>query len=236
MTDFWGIGHRTERRLKQMGIYSIKDLANTNPDLLKKEFGLIGLQLFFHANGVDESKVIEPYQAKSTGLGNAQILPKDYVKQRDIELVLSEMAEQVAIRLRKRHRKATVVSIYIGFSRQERRKSISVQKKIEPSQSSRDLTNHVLSLFRKNYSNGAVRNISVRYDGLVDENYTILSLFDDIEEVEKQERLEKTVDDIRDKFGYLSIQKANSLLESSRSVARSKLIGGHSAGGLDGLT
>ncbi|MCQ9209313.1 Y-family DNA polymerase [Granulicatella seriolae] len=236
MTDFWGIGHRTERRLKQMGIYTIKDLANTNPDLLKKEFGLIGLQLFFHANGVDESKVIEPYQAKSTGLGNAQILPKDYVKQRDIELVLSEMAEQVAIRLRKRHRKATVVSIYIGFSRQERRKSISVQKKIEPSQSSRDLTNHVLSLFRKNYSNGAVRNISVRYDGLVDENYTILSLFDDIEEVEKQERLEKTVDDIRDKFGYLSIQKANSLLESSRSVARSKLIGGHSAGGLDGLT
>ena len=31
-------------------------------------------------------------------------------------------------------------------------------------------------------------------------------------------------------------QKATSLLDGSRVVARSKLVGGHSAGGLDGLT
>lgn len=236
MTDFWGIGRRTEIRLNKLGIYSIKELANTNPDILKKEFGIMGVQLFFHSNGIDESKVTEPYCPKSTSIGNSQVLPKDYIHQRDIEIVLAEMAEQVAIRLRKRHRKATVVSIHVGFSRDEEKKSIDIQRKIDPTQSTHELTKHVLELFRKKYSHGAVRNIAVRYDGLVDEKYTVYSLFDDVEALERQEKLEKTIDQIREEHGFLSIQKATALFENSRSIARSKLIGGHSAGGLDGLS
>ena len=238
LTDFWGIGSRTAIRLNRLKIYSIKELANSNPDLLKAEFGVIGLQLWFHANGVDESNVLEPYRPKATGIGNSQILPKDYHRQTDIELVLSEMAEQVAIRLRKRHKKATVVSIYTGFARDVDKKSISVQKKIDPSQSTRVLTGYVLELFRKKYTGGAIRRIAVRYDGLVEEAYTIYSLFDDVEAIEKVEKMEQTVDQIRAKFGYLSVQKATSLYENSRTIARSKLIGGHAgggAGGLDGL-
>lgn len=238
ITDFWGIGSRTEKRLNRLKIYSIKELANSNPDLLKAEFGVMGLQLWFHANGVDESNVLEPYRPKATGIGNSQVLPKDYYKQSDIELVLSEMAEQVAIRLRKRQKKATVVSIYTGFARDVEKKSISVQKKIDPSQSTKVLTGYVIELFRKKYTGGAIRNIGVRFDGLVDEIYTVYSLFDDVEEIEKVERVEQVVDDIRAKFGYLSLQKATSLYENSRTVARSKLIGGHAgggAGGLDGL-
>lgn len=85
LTDFWGIGSRTKARLNKLGIYSIRELANSNPDLLKKEFGIIGVQLWFHANGTDESNVREHYKPKSTGLGNSQVLPKDYVKQWEIK-------------------------------------------------------------------------------------------------------------------------------------------------------
>jgi DNA polymerase V len=235
MTDFWGIGQRTKLRLNKLGIYSIKELANTNPDILKKEFGVIGVQLFFHTNGVDESKVTQPYKPKSKGIGNSQVLHKDYIHERDIELVLSEMAEQVAIRLRRSHKKATVVSIYVGFSRDMEKKSISVQKKVDPTQNTQILIRHVLDLFRKKYTYGAVRNIAVRYDGLVDEAYTIYTLFDNVEEIERMEALEKTIDQIRDKHGFLAIQKATVLFENSRSIARSKLVGGHAAGGAGGL-
>lgn len=76
MTDFWGIGHRTATRLKKLGIHSIYDLAHFNPDILKKEMGVLGLQLWFHAHGIDESNVHKPYQVKSHGLGNSQILPE----------------------------------------------------------------------------------------------------------------------------------------------------------------
>lgn len=65
LTNFWGIGSKTEIHLQKLGIHSIKELANFNPDILKKEFGKVGVQLWFHANGVDESNVHEPYKPKS---------------------------------------------------------------------------------------------------------------------------------------------------------------------------
>ena len=61
----------------------------------------------------------------------------------DLEL-LREMAEQVAIRLRRAGKKATVVSIHIGYSKQENKKSINTQKKNEPTNHTDTLTNVVL--------------------------------------------------------------------------------------------
>lgn len=235
MTDFWGIGKRMEKRLQQMGIFSIKALANANPDELKKELGLPGLDLFFHANGIDESNVHVPYQPKSHGLGNSQILPYDYRHQADIELVLSEMAEQVAIRMRRERKKACRIAITVGYSKQEAKRPLQGQMKIEPSQATNLLTKYVLELFRKKYTGGAVRSVAVSYSDFVDESIQLISLFDDMEQIEKENRLQATIDSIRQEFGFSSIQKANSLTRSSRALARSRLIGGHSAGGLDGL-
>lgn len=236
MTDFWGIGHRTEKRLNRLKIYTIHQLANANPDLLKKEFGVIGLQLWFHANGVDESNVLEPYRPKHKGIGNSQILPKNYYRQSDIELVLSEMAEQVAIRLRKIHKKTTVVGIYVGYAHEaQAQENINARMTIDATNLTKHLTQHVHYLFRKHYNGSAVRSIGIRYSGLIDDDYLIFSLFDDPIEIEKEEKIEKALTMIRQKYGFLSIQKATALLENSRIVARSKLIGGHSAGGLDGL-
>lgn len=234
LTDFWGIGERTARRLQKLCIYSVRSLANSNPDRLQKEFGIIGVQLWFHANGVDESNLSKPYIPQNKGIGNSQILPRNYTNRYEIEIVLREMAEQVAIRLRRIHKKATVVAIHVGFSYEEQKKSISTSMKVNPTHSTEELTNHVLSLFRSKYIGGAVRNIGVRYDKLTDESYAIFTLFDDVQAMERREKLERAVDEIRDRFGYLAIQKGNSLMEGSRVKERSKLIGGH-CGGMDGM-
>ncbi len=207
LTDFWGIGRRTEKRLHKLGIPSIKELANANPDILQKEFGKVGVQLWFHANGVDESNVHKPYKPKSHGLGNSQVLPRDYHSKREIETVLSEMAEQVANRLRAAHKKATVVSIQVGYSKIERKRSIVAQKKIEPANLTKTMVNHVLELFRSKYDSGAIRNIGVSYSGFVDESIGLLSLFDDVETIEKEERLQAAIDTVREQFGFLAIQK-----------------------------
>ncbi|MGF3227346.1 Y-family DNA polymerase [Facklamia sp. P12932] len=235
LTDFWGIGKRTAKRLNQLGFHSIYDLAHANPEQLKKEFGVIGLQLFFHANGVDESKVSEPYRPKSKAIGNSQILPHDYTQQADIELLLSEMAEQVAIRLRWAGKKAQLVSVSVGYSKAVDLSPLRAQTKIDPSQQTKVLTATVIELFRSKYKNGPVRHIGVRYSGLVEENIHYFSLFEEPRQISKEERLDKTVDAIRKRFGYVSVLKASALLESSRSIARSKLMGGHAAGGAGGL-
>ncbi|MDU2024715.1 MAG: hypothetical protein E6729_04060 [Finegoldia magna] len=193
----------------------------------------MGVQLWFHANGVDESKVTQPYKGKSKGLGNSQVLPKDYSKKSEIEIVLKEIAEQVAIRIRRIRKKATVVSIYVGYSYKENKKSIHAQKTIPSSQSTAELTAHVMDLFHKKYQGGSVRRLGVSYENLVDEACISFSLFEDIEKIEKQKNLESAIDEIRDKYGFTSIQKATSLMEGSRVIERSKLIGGH-CGGMDG--
>ena len=226
------IPDRTVTRKDKLDMISGRELANSNPDTLKKELGIVGLDLFFHANGIDESNVHKPYKTKSHGLGNSQILPRDYDRQADIELILKEIAEQVAIRLRRVHKKACQVSISIGFSKLESKRSLQAQMKIEPANNTKILIGHVISLFRKK---GAVRSVSVSYANFVDEKIQILPLFDNPDDIDKEERLQSAIDSIRQEFGFTTIQKATALQEASRSIAQSKLIGGHSAGGLDGL-
>jgi len=111
MTDFWGINVRTEARLNKLGIHSIKELAHADPDMLKREMGVIGLQQFFHANGIDETRLTDHYKRKSVSYSNSQTLPKDYTRKGEIGLIVTEMAEQIAVRLRKSKKKATNFSL-----------------------------------------------------------------------------------------------------------------------------
>lgn len=237
LTDFWGIGSRMAKRLNRIGITNIQELANANPDLLKTKFGVIGVQLWFHANGVDESNVHHPYvpNLANRSIGNSQILPRDYYEQAEVELVLSEMAEQVAIRLRKNHKQATKVSIHVSYSKLTDLPSLNTQMKIEATNSTKELTAAVLLLFRKKYVGGAVRQIGVSYGGLIEDDFALLSLFNDPIKEAKEKNLESAIDHLREKFGFLAIQKGSVLLKGSRNIARSKLIGGHAAGGAGGL-
>ena len=114
------------------------------------------------------------------------------------------------------------------------KKSIHARRTIRPSQSTRVLQEEVLKLFREKYDGGDVRNLGVSYDNLVDQSSTIFDFFDDVKAIEREESLDRTIDEIRDRFGFTSLQRATSLMEGSRVIERSKLIGGH-CGGMDGL-
>lgn len=55
LEDVWGIGRRTAKRLRKLGINNMYQLAHTDPATLKQEFGVIGEQLFAMSWGVDRS-------------------------------------------------------------------------------------------------------------------------------------------------------------------------------------
>ncbi len=54
-----------------------------------------------------------------------------------------------------------------------------------------------------------MRQIGVSYSGFVDESYTLLSLFDDVEQIEKDNRLQTAIDVVREQFGFFSHTKRN---------------------------
>ncbi|MEI4309308.1 Y-family DNA polymerase [Streptococcus suis] len=235
LTDFWGIGTRTEKRLNKICINSIKELANCNPDILKKEFGVMGIQLWFHANGIDESNLSKPYRPKSTGVGNSQTLSRDYTDSRELEVLLRGFTKQVARRLRKRGKKTKRVSLNLVFSRHESKMPINVQSTIEPASDYKVLSEEIIALFRSKYKGGAIRRVGIRFDQLVDESFMVFSLFDDVEQLEREERLQQAIDSIQDKYGFTAILTADTLDPASSVLERSRLVGGHSAGGLEGL-
>lgn len=74
--------------------------------------GIIGEQLYAHSWGIDRSDISVKYKSLEKSYSNSQILLKDYSIQKEIELVIKEMADQVATRLRKKKLSNTV---YFSF-------------------------------------------------------------------------------------------------------------------------
>lgn len=236
LSEFWGIGRRLEKRLNDRGIMSMGDLAHYNPYLLKQTFGVIGEQLYAHSWGVDRTSFNEvlPTRVKEKSIGNSQVLPKDYTD-RETLIVLRELAEQVATRLRSHHVQTTVVHVGIGYSYNSPEDGFSRQQKIPATDRSKPLAEAVFLLFHKFYTPGCfVRNISITCGGLVESGAFQFSLFEEPEQQLKEAKLDSLIDDIRNRFGFTSIVHGYSALEAGTVIKRASLVGGH-AGGSEGI-
>lgn len=228
MTDFWGIGSRTEKNLKGKGIMTIEELANYDPYRLKKSMGLIGAQLHAHANGIDRSQIGQLYQPTEKSLSNSQILLKDYDNVQDIKVIIREMAELIAARVRHIHAQTGNIGLFIGYSKVECVRGFSKQMKIPPTNNSKIITNYMMKIFDENYKPGLyVRHVGVSCSHFNYDTGTQISLFENTDEILKQEKLDLLTDKIREKFGFASIIHASSLLENATAVSRSKKVGGH---------
>ncbi|MBO0487826.1 excinuclease ABC subunit A, partial [Vagococcus fluvialis] len=170
MTDFWGINTRTEKTLNNKGIYSIKELANYDYFSLKASMGIMGEQLYAHSWGIDRTKLSDVYVPKSKSIGNSQVLMKDYTDVSEIKIVIREIAEQVATRIRSSGKQTSCVRLTIGYSRFDSERGFNRQITIQPTNQSRELTAHCMRLFDKFYNpKMAVRNIAVSYAKLTDD-------------------------------------------------------------------
>lgn len=228
MTDFWGISHRTEKRLNNRGIHTIAELANYDPHRLKETMGMIGTQLHAHANGIDRSQIHEFYQPKEKSLSNSQILLKDYDDLRDIQVIIREMGDLLASRLRHIHAKTSCISLFIGYSKIESETGFSRQLKIPETNNTNMIVNTLIQIFEQHYHAGIyVRQIGVGASHLSYHTNIQLDLFEDAEQQIKQEKLHFLKDKIREKYGFQALIHASSLLENATAISRSTKIGGH---------
>ena len=88
-----GVGPKTERALYELNLEDVSDLASTDPEVLRRLFGVWGARLHEFANGIDNSEVIEKYETKSVGRDTT--FEKDADDEEQILQVLGELAEQV---------------------------------------------------------------------------------------------------------------------------------------------
>lgn len=229
LTDFWGIGSRTEEKLNHLGIYTLYELAQYDLSTLKQHFNVIGEQLFFHAHGIDRTILSDRLIHKENSFSKNQILNRDYTSFYDIEVVIRELIEENALRLRKQHLTTSTVKLTIGYSKHATQSGFSHQMAIEATDSTKKLTKYILYLFKKHYQSYPVRIINVTFARIKPKHGHQLSLFEDLKDVLKDERLDQVIDLIRQKYGYTSLLHASSLIKNGMAIQRSKLLGGHQA-------
>ncbi|MEG0553608.1 MAG: Y-family DNA polymerase, partial [Carnobacterium sp.] len=191
ITEMWGVGGKTAKNLYKLGIDSVYQLSQYNVASLKRVQGVIGEQLFYHAHGIDRSILSEKYQTHSKSYGKSQILDRDYTQQAEIEVVIREMAEQVAARLRSHRVETDVIHLSIGFSKEIIDRGFSHQLKIFPTAASRKITETCLHLFRTHYQQEPVRQISISCGKIHIQTDLQLDLFESAEQTIQKEKIDE---------------------------------------------
>lgn len=229
LSKMWGIGSRMENNLNKLKIYSIKDLALYDINKLKDKFGVIGEELWYHANGIDLSKISDFNGiVKDKSISHSQILFKDYNGD-NIVIIIREMLDVLMKRLRSMNKQTSLVGLGIGYSKDIGGGFYHMQK-LDTSTNSYDLILKViLNMFDKYYNDLPIRKVSLSLGNLSDDIGVQLNIFDSFEKNKTDIKANKAIDEIKNKYGANSLLKASSLLKDSTAKARNNKIGGHNA-------
>ncbi|MFQ7771549.1 MAG: DNA polymerase thumb domain-containing protein [Ruminococcus sp.] len=223
VSDLLYVGNATNKKLYSMGIRTIGDLAKSDETLLVRKLGKMGSILWAFANGYDESPVkLENTSAPVKSVGNSTTTPRDMETDEDVKIVLYILAESVAARLRENGFRCRTVEISV---RDKELFHFSKQVKLQnASNITKEIAEAGYRLYKDNYRLPAddkelkssrpeffqkpLRSIGIRATDLVtDYFWEQLDMFMDPQAREKQMKMDETVDIIRKRFGFYSVQR-----------------------------
>ncbi|OAB41437.1 DNA polymerase IV [Paenibacillus glacialis] len=223
--DMWGIGSRMQKHLWKMGIMTIGDIARTPLFKLRNKWGVNGEVIWRVANGLDDSPVTLAAHNVQKDIGNGMTLPRDYSQAWEIEAVLLDICTEVSRRVRKKGLMGSVVSIGVSGADFDHPTGFHRQTKLDdPTNITTEVYDVAKKIFHRYWDRQPVRRVSVSLSGLSSAESYQLSLFDD---KEHQRAIDKVMDDIKDRFGDISILRASSVTSAGQAVDRSAKIGGH---------
>lgn len=204
------IGKNTAEALDRLGVKTIGQLAQADEKLLRQRFGKMGDQMYLYANGLDDSPVARiGQQDPMKSIGNGMTFQRNLVTRQDIRTGLIALCDSVARRLRRADMKCNTVQVTI---KNPDLHSIQRQKSIrQPTHLSKELAEVAMEIVEAHWNIGnPIRLLTVTAQNLVPASASVeqLSLFGaGDEKTERSERLEKTMDAIRGRYGRYSIQQ-----------------------------
>ena len=228
LSKVWGIGPRMEVNLNRLGIYSMYDLAHYDRNKLKQKFGVIGTELWNHANGIDLSLIGDMEKTRDKSYSHSQVLFKDY-NGNNIKIIIREMVEVVTMRLHKNHVTSSLIGLGIGYSKDVGGSFYHQIKLDQPTDVESVILANALMIFDKYYEDLPIRKVTVSCGRLQEKSGVQLNIFDNLEKIREQEQINEAILEIKDKYGKNALLKASSLLNDSTIQERNKKIGGHSA-------
>ena len=205
-------GRAAAQKLNQLGIYTIGDLAKSNPDFLKAHLNSQGVTLWNYANGRDNSPVKESPDTPK-GYGNSTTLSKDLTSLSEAKPVLLELCETVTKRLREDQVYAQVIEVELKDSHFRRKSHQTVLD--YSTNTTDDFYQTSIKLFKELWDGTPIRLLGVRGGKLTLDKIEQIQLFTKTasshEKREKMSRLDAALDSIQKKHGKNSIMRASKL-------------------------
>ena len=259
ITDFWRVGPGTARRLAELGIHTMGQLALSPTEPVFQSFGIDAEILIDHAWGIEPVRIsdIKGYRSQAHSLSNGQVLACDYDYE-DALLIAKEMADVLALELVSQGLVAHSVTLGVGYgvSREERaaaraevlasgagehgyhwrlgRTFAHGSSTFLSATSSRTVIQQELAkVFKQAVSpNKPVRHITITLGDVVtsDASGLQLDLFTDQAESERELKRQQAINAVRAKFGKNSVLRAMDLLPNATARERNEQIGGHRSG------
>ncbi len=233
LTDFWRIGSGIAKRLEGAGIYTMEGIAKADEDMLYRMFGIDAELLIDHAWGRETTTIadIKAYRPKENSISSSQVLGCDY----DFEggrLIAKEMADLLCLELVEKGLVTDSISLYVGYSRRLQKKSAhgTITMPVTTS-SAKKIMGYTQELFEQIVDrNAPIHRVTLAFNRVVDEMYQQYDLFTDPAEIEREHKIQKTMLEIKEKFGKNAILKGMNLEKGATTIERNRQIGGHKSG------
>ena len=257
ITDIWNVGPGIARRLAEYGVHDMAGVAALKPETLLDEFGVNAEFLIDHAQGVEPCTMaqVKAYRPESSGLGNGQVLPRDYSFDEAL-VVLREMVDALVLELVDRHLVAGGISLSVGYAKteDEKERTRAVLRAGEAFEGGhgvrtgrgprtggqRRLAGRTASFsrlwpeFERLYRETTgtvrpVRRLQVGLSGLVPEELEELDLFTDVSARERERGMQRAILAVKGRFGKNALLKGTSLRACATGRERNEQVGGHHA-------
>lgn len=207
--DLLYVGRSTKKKLNRLGVYTIGELAAFPLPSLRSVFGKWGDVLYTFSNGYDASPVM--YADESTAvksIGNSTTTVRDLENDEDVKMIFMVLCDSVSRRLREQGAKARLVSISV---RDKELSSFTRQHKLSsPTDITEEILAAAMALFRSNYGwEKAIRSLGISVGELTPANSPAqLSLMCDEHKRERMERLDRSLDGLKRRFGTFCVRPA----------------------------
>ena len=218
--DLLFLGKASEQRLLQEGIKTIGDMAQSGEAELKRILGeKAGHQLYRYANGIDDSPVrAEREEAK--GYSAETTVEEDLVTYEQALALLLAQCDVVAARMRRDGKKCSCVAVTyrtLDFKTRSHQRAFE-----DPTDVTDEIFAQVKKLLYECWKCEPLRLIGMALTDLTTDDFRQISLFENLDEREKQKKADEAFDDIRRRFGNGMIVRGSTMSTAGKVARKAK--------------
>ena len=224
-SDLLYCGNATTEKLGSMGVRTIGGIASLPVEVMQRKFGKNGVALWKYANGLDDSRVAhQDFTAPAKSVGHGITCVADLENMDEARKVIFALSLDIGYKLRYMNLRASGVQLYV---RNSELSFCSWQKRLEmATQDEGTIALAAYSLLEEKYSwHNPIRSITVTATQLdSSQNPTQLSMLLDYERLVRREKLNESIDTIRDRYGKYAVIPALVLDEKKMPVGNDREI------------